>query len=276
MLTTKQNVLRRFWYAVIALDDLKDGPKPFRLLGEDIVLFLDKDGKPAALKDRCCHRTAKLSKGWMQRRPDRLRLSRLDLRPHRQARPRAAIPGAAGGAEPVDAGLPLRGALRLRLGRARRAARADPRRRGGARSVVPAHPAVLRGVEHVGVPADGEFVRQRAFRLRAQGHVRPAQPAAAGEIRDQGNRLRLRGRDADHGRQPAGAAPHCRHHRADHQAPHAQQVVHAVLPQARHRISVGAAPHHLQFGDADRRRPHPGRAVALPQRHRSRLLRRRS
>ena len=64
MLTTKQKVLRRFWYAVISLDDLKDGPKPFRLLGEDIVLFLGADGKPAALKDRCCHRTAKLSKGW--------------------------------------------------------------------------------------------------------------------------------------------------------------------------------------------------------------------
>jgi len=65
MLTTKQNVLRRFWYAVMALEDLKDGPKPFRLLGEDIVLFLAKDGKPAALKDRCCHRTSKLSKGWI-------------------------------------------------------------------------------------------------------------------------------------------------------------------------------------------------------------------
>jgi len=64
MLTTKQKVLRRFWYAVISLDDLKDGPKPFRLLGEDIVLFLGADGKPAALKDRCCHRTSKLSKGW--------------------------------------------------------------------------------------------------------------------------------------------------------------------------------------------------------------------
>jgi phenylpropionate dioxygenase-like ring-hydroxylating dioxygenase large terminal subunit len=65
MLTTKQRVLRRFWYAVIALEDLKDGPKPFRLLGEDIVLFLGKDGKPAALQDRCCHRTSKLSKGWI-------------------------------------------------------------------------------------------------------------------------------------------------------------------------------------------------------------------
>jgi len=65
MLTTKQRVLRRFWYAVIALEDLKGGPKPFRLLGEDIVLFLGKDGKPAALRDRCCHRTSKLSKGWI-------------------------------------------------------------------------------------------------------------------------------------------------------------------------------------------------------------------
>lgn len=64
MLTTQQKVLRRFWYAVIAMDDLKEGPKPFTLLGEDIVLFLGPDGKPAALKDRCCHRTAKLSKGW--------------------------------------------------------------------------------------------------------------------------------------------------------------------------------------------------------------------
>jgi phenylpropionate dioxygenase-like ring-hydroxylating dioxygenase large terminal subunit len=64
MLTTKQNVLRRFWYAVLPLEDLAAGPKPFRLLGEDIVLFLGPGGKPAALKDRCCHRTSKLSKGW--------------------------------------------------------------------------------------------------------------------------------------------------------------------------------------------------------------------
>jgi len=28
------------------------------------VLFLDAKGEPAALEDRCCHRTARLSKGW--------------------------------------------------------------------------------------------------------------------------------------------------------------------------------------------------------------------
>jgi phenylpropionate dioxygenase-like ring-hydroxylating dioxygenase large terminal subunit len=63
MLCTKQRVLRRFWYATLALDKLADGPKPFRLMGVDIVLFLDGKGKPAAFLDRCCHRTAKLSKG---------------------------------------------------------------------------------------------------------------------------------------------------------------------------------------------------------------------
>jgi phenylpropionate dioxygenase-like ring-hydroxylating dioxygenase large terminal subunit len=64
MLSTKQKVLRRFWYATMPTEKLRDGPKPFTLLGEKIVLFLDAEGKPAALADRCCHRTARLSKGW--------------------------------------------------------------------------------------------------------------------------------------------------------------------------------------------------------------------
>lgn len=66
MLTAKQKVLRRFWHPIVPVDQLRAGPKPFRLLGEDIVLFLDSEGKPAALRDRCCHRTAKLSKGWCE------------------------------------------------------------------------------------------------------------------------------------------------------------------------------------------------------------------
>ena len=64
MLTSRQRIWRRFWHAVVPLDDLQSGPRPFRLLGEDIVLFLDQNGRPAALKDRCRHRTARLSKGW--------------------------------------------------------------------------------------------------------------------------------------------------------------------------------------------------------------------
>jgi phenylpropionate dioxygenase-like ring-hydroxylating dioxygenase large terminal subunit len=64
MLVTKQPVLRRFWYSIMPIADLADGPKPFTLLGEKIVLFLDGEGKPRALEDRCCHRTARLSRGW--------------------------------------------------------------------------------------------------------------------------------------------------------------------------------------------------------------------
>lgn len=64
MLTTRQPVFRKFWHAVMPLSMLQGGrPQPFTLLGEAIVLFLDGDGRPAALKDRCCHRTARLSKG---------------------------------------------------------------------------------------------------------------------------------------------------------------------------------------------------------------------
>ena len=52
MLVTRQKVFRRFWYPVIPMEQLADGPKPFTLLGEKIVLWLDADGKPAATIDR--------------------------------------------------------------------------------------------------------------------------------------------------------------------------------------------------------------------------------
>ncbi len=64
MLTTQQHLFRRFWHAIMPVHELASGPKPFRLMGIDIVLFLDAEGEPRALRDRCCHRTAKLSKGW--------------------------------------------------------------------------------------------------------------------------------------------------------------------------------------------------------------------
>src|SRR5262249_28283312 len=63
MLVTQQPVLRRFWYATVPVGHLQDGPRPFTLLHENIVLCLDTAGRPAALADRCCHRTAQLSKG---------------------------------------------------------------------------------------------------------------------------------------------------------------------------------------------------------------------
>ena len=66
MLVTQQPVLRRFWYALLPISQLDDGPKPFTLLGENLVLWKKANGEPAALRDRCCHRTAKLSKGFVE------------------------------------------------------------------------------------------------------------------------------------------------------------------------------------------------------------------
>jgi len=66
MLVTQEPVLRRFWYPVIPIADLADGPQSFTLLGDPLVLWLTAAGKPAALGDRCCHRSARLSMGVVQ------------------------------------------------------------------------------------------------------------------------------------------------------------------------------------------------------------------
>ncbi len=63
MLVTKQPVLRRFWYPVMPIAELLNGPRTFKLLEHHLVLWLDKQGKPCAAEDRCCHRSAKLSLG---------------------------------------------------------------------------------------------------------------------------------------------------------------------------------------------------------------------
>ena len=64
MLATATPLLTHIWYPVIPLSHLAEGPKPFRLLGRDLVLWVAGDGTPVAMEDRCCHRTAKLSAGW--------------------------------------------------------------------------------------------------------------------------------------------------------------------------------------------------------------------
>ncbi len=67
MLVTQQPTFRRFWYPVILCSQLTDGPQAFELLGEPLVLWLDQHGQPTAMRDRCCHRTAKLSLGKVER-----------------------------------------------------------------------------------------------------------------------------------------------------------------------------------------------------------------
>jgi len=67
MLVTQQPVLRRFWYPVVPLDQIQAEPKWFQLLGEPLVLWMDQDGHPRAVKDRCCHRSAQLSQGKVEK-----------------------------------------------------------------------------------------------------------------------------------------------------------------------------------------------------------------
>ena len=56
-------VFRRFWYVAMPVVDLDSGPKPFKLFDVDLVLWKSESGEVAAIADRCCHRTARLSLG---------------------------------------------------------------------------------------------------------------------------------------------------------------------------------------------------------------------
>ena len=167
MLCTKQNVLRRFWYATMPVDKLAGGPKPFTLLGENIVSVPRRRGQARRARRPLLpsHRQAleRLERG----RSHHLRLPRLDLRSLGQARAHSSVCTRPAAARRTGQGLPVRHALRLCVGRARGAIAADPGPAAGARSRLPAHPPVRRPLEHGGVAHDGEFVRQRAFLLRA-------------------------------------------------------------------------------------------------------------
>lgn len=61
MLVMQHPVFRRFWYPTVALSSLKDGPRPFTLLGQKLVLWLDETGAPVAFHDKCPHRGVALS-----------------------------------------------------------------------------------------------------------------------------------------------------------------------------------------------------------------------
>jgi phenylpropionate dioxygenase-like ring-hydroxylating dioxygenase large terminal subunit len=63
MLVTQHPVLRRFWYPVMPMADLAAEPQSFTLLNQPLVLWRTDSGEPAALADRCCHRSAQLSAG---------------------------------------------------------------------------------------------------------------------------------------------------------------------------------------------------------------------
>ena len=55
--------IRNAWYIAAWADELKEKPLARRICDDPIVLFRDQSGRPAALVDRCCHRSAPLSLG---------------------------------------------------------------------------------------------------------------------------------------------------------------------------------------------------------------------
>jgi len=66
MLATQETALRRYWYCLFPIAELADTPRPFTLLGENIAVWKDDEGRPHAVLDRCPHRTAKLSAGHVE------------------------------------------------------------------------------------------------------------------------------------------------------------------------------------------------------------------
>lgn len=58
-------VWRRFWYPVAFAEDLGERPLARRVLGEDLVLWRSSAEEVAAAIDRCPHRDAPLSEGWL-------------------------------------------------------------------------------------------------------------------------------------------------------------------------------------------------------------------
>src|ERR1700722_8408262 len=58
------DTVRDYWFPIASAYSVESKPKQFKLLGETIVAYRDKDG-PVAFKDMCAHRGAALSNGWL-------------------------------------------------------------------------------------------------------------------------------------------------------------------------------------------------------------------
>ena len=61
--TPMGELLRRYWHPVGTLADATDTPRKVRALGEDLILFRDKAGRPGLVHPNCAHRGASLYYG---------------------------------------------------------------------------------------------------------------------------------------------------------------------------------------------------------------------
>lgn len=60
-------MLKNKWYLICPSDELKNNILKKRILGEDIILFRNPDGRITVLEDRCCHRNVNLSLGFINK-----------------------------------------------------------------------------------------------------------------------------------------------------------------------------------------------------------------
>lgn len=66
--TPMGELLRRYWHPVGTLADASDTPRKVRVLGEDLILFRDKAGRPGLVHPNCAHRGASLYYGKVEER----------------------------------------------------------------------------------------------------------------------------------------------------------------------------------------------------------------
>ena len=64
--TPMGDLLRRYWQPVCALDEILQSPfrtKELTIMGEDLVAFCDRSGRPGLVARNCAHRRASLAYG---------------------------------------------------------------------------------------------------------------------------------------------------------------------------------------------------------------------
>jgi nitrite reductase/ring-hydroxylating ferredoxin subunit len=66
--TPMGELMRRYWHPVATIKDATSTPKQIRMLGEDLVLFRDRQGRPGLVHARCAHRGTTLYYGKVEER----------------------------------------------------------------------------------------------------------------------------------------------------------------------------------------------------------------
>ena len=66
--TPMGELLRRYWHPVGLASDAGATPRPVKVLGEELILFRDGQGRPGLVYPRCCHRGTTLYYGKVEER----------------------------------------------------------------------------------------------------------------------------------------------------------------------------------------------------------------